>query len=56
MLGKIDQRQNEKGKMRWLDSTTDSMDVTLSKLQEIVEDREARYATVHGFTKESGMT
>ena len=41
MLRKIDRRQNEKGKMRWLDSITDSMDVNLSKLREIVEDRGA---------------
>ena len=34
--------------MRWLDGTTDLMDRSLSKLQEIVKDREARHATVHG--------
>ena len=37
--------------MRWVDSITDSMDMSLSKLQEIVEDRGAWYATVHGVTK-----
>ena len=37
--------------MRWLDSITDSMDMNLSKLQEIVEDRGAWHATVHGITK-----
>ena len=57
MLGKIEGRMRRGWqRIEWLDSITDSMDVNLSKLQEIVEDREARYATVHGFTKESGMT
>ena len=37
--------------MRWLDSIIDAMDMSLSKLQEIVKDREARHATVHGITK-----
>ena len=38
-------------RMRWLDGTTDSMDMSLSKLWEIVKHREACYATVHGVTK-----
>ena len=52
MLGKIEGgRRRGCQRIRWLDGITDSMDVSLSKLQEIVEDRGAWGATVHGVTK-----
>ena len=52
MLGKIEVRRRREGqRMRWLDVITDSVDMSLSNLQELVMDRESRCAVIHGVAK-----
>ena len=51
MLGKTEGRRSGQQRMKWLDGTTDSMDMSLSKFGEMIKEREAWCATVHGVTE-----
>ena len=51
MLGKIESWRRGRQRMRWVDGITDSMDIGLSRLQELVTDREASHAKVYGIAK-----
>ena len=56
MLGKIEGKRRGQQRMRWLDNITDSLDMNLSKLREMVEDRGACRVVVHGVAKKSDTT